>query len=234
VALGALPVLALALTACGSSSPTSSPSTTAPSTAADLALARQGLVVLSDFPTGWTASGKITSGGGSTAGVPVAKLASCIGISDAELDSNYPTENSPTFADPTGDLTVSDQVEAFPSSAGARSDFSTFSSAKTPTCLASVLGPAIRKQAQQGAGSGITVGTIASSRLTFPSVGDESGEMELQVPLTTPKGSTTLYLDLVVIIDGRLETTLSLTSPGAPFDETVAQQAATAAVRHMS
>ena len=88
--------------------------TTVPSKAADLALARKGLLVLSDFPSGWKASGKITSGSGSNSGVPGAKLAACIGVSKTVLETNWPTENSPGFDDPTGADSVSDQVEAFP------------------------------------------------------------------------------------------------------------------------
>lgn len=229
-----LSVLGLALGACGSSSPTSGPGTTVPSKAADLALARKSLVVLSDLPSGWTASGKITAGSGSNSGVPGAKLAGCIGVSKAVLETNWPTENSPTFADPTGVDSVSDQVEAFPDATKAQADFSSFANPKTPSCLATVLGPAIRQQAQKGGGAGVTVGTITASRLSTPSIGDESGEMELQVPITAPNGSTTLYLNLLVVTRGRLETTLTLTSPGAVFDPTLAQQVGGAAVRHMS
>src|SRR5580704_3863981 len=111
LSIAVLSVLGSALGACGSSSPSSGPSTTVPSKAADLALARKSLLVLGDFPSGWTASGKITAGSGSNSGVPGAKLAGCIGVSKAVLETNWPTENSPTFADPTGVDSVSDQVE---------------------------------------------------------------------------------------------------------------------------
>jgi hypothetical protein len=229
--LAVLSVLGLVLGACGVSSPSGGTTTTVPSKAADLALARKGLLVLSDFPSGWKASGKISSGNGSNSGVPGAKLAACIGVSKAVLETNWPTENSPSFADPTGAESASDQVEAFPDAAQARTDFA---NPKTPGCLATILGPAIRQQAQAGGGSGVTVGSITASRLSTPAVGDESGEMELQVPIGTANGSTTLFVTLLIVIQGRLETTLTLTSPGSAFQPALAQQAASAAARHMS
>jgi hypothetical protein len=230
-ALSAIAVVVLTFSACGSSS---SPGASATSKAADLALARKSLIVLGDLPSGWTQSGRVSSGSGSGNSLPTAKVAACLGVPRSEINTSWPTENSPTFNDAADESTVTDQVETFPNAAKAATDFSTFSNAKTPGCFQSVLGPLLRKDAQNGAGTGATVGTVTTTRRPFPAVGDESGDIEIQVPITTPSISTSLYVDLVVITEGRLETTLSLTSPGTPFGATLAQQVAAAAVRRMS
>jgi hypothetical protein len=223
---------ALVLSACGSSSGPAQAS--GPTKATDLALAKQGLVVLSDFPTGWKASGKITSGSGSSADVPSDKIAACLGVPKAEISAQWPTENSPDFGNASGASTVDDEVQVFPTAARARTDFSTFSNARTPGCVESVLGPVLRQAAEKGGGAGASVGTITATRQSFPAVGDQSGEIELQVPLKASSVHITLYIDLVVITEGRLETTLSLDGTGSPFDQTLAEQLASAAVRHMS
>ena len=227
-------VLVLAVSACGSSSTGAAANQPKPSKAADLALAKKSLVVLSDLPSGWTASGKVTSGSGSTGGEPLAKIAACLGVTTAQLNINFPTENSPTFNNPGGSSTVSDQVETFPSPARAGTDFSNFSNPKTPGCITTVFGPLLRQEVQKGGGAGTPIGAVTTTRQTFPAFGDQSGEMQIQAPFSTAGVSTSLYVDLVDIIKGRLETTLSFTTAGSAFDQTEAQKLAAAAFRHMS
>src|SRR5580692_1472128 len=109
--MGGLLILGLALSACSSSPTGGATTTTAPSKASELALARTGLIDLGDLPAGWTSSGKITSGsGGPGNNLPTAKLAACLGISNAEFNATGPTENSPTFSDAQGVSSVDDQV----------------------------------------------------------------------------------------------------------------------------
>lgn len=232
-AVGGLLVLALALSACSSSTGGASP-TPPRSKAADLALAKKGLIVLGDLPGGWTATGKVTAGSGSGNDVPTTKIAACLGIDKSEITTQWPTENSPTFADAQGRSAVTDQVETFPSAARAGTDFSTFSNARTPSCITTVLGPLLRQEAEKGGGAGTTVGAITATRETFPSVGDRSGEIQLEVPITVSGVSTSLSIDLVEVTKGDLETTLTLTADGTAVDQTLARQTATAAVRRMS
>jgi hypothetical protein len=201
---------------------------------ADLDLARHALIVLGDLPSGWTSGGKVTAGSGSGDNVPISKIASCLGVDKAEIKSNVPTENSPLFSRQSDGSTIGDEVETFPSAGAARTDYSTFSNPKTPGCISSIFGPLLREDAQKGGGPGTTVGAIATTREPFPAVGDQSGEIQIVAPFTTSGVSTTLYVDLVDIIVGRLETTLSLTSVGSAFDQTLAGQVAAAAVGHMS
>jgi hypothetical protein len=225
-------LVVVALGGCGSS-PAAAPARPSSKTA-DLALARKGLIVLADLPSSWTASGKITSGSGSGANVPTAKIASCLGVARSEISAAWPTENSPSFDNAQGTSSVNDEVQTFPSPARAATDFSTFSNPKTPACVTSVLGPLLRDDVKKGGGQGATVGTITSTRQSFPAVGDRSGEIQIQVPISASNVRTSLYIDLLDIVEGRLESTISLTNPGAPFDQTVAAQIAGAAVRHMS
>jgi hypothetical protein len=233
---GALVVVFGAASACGSTSVpgSSGPGTTTPSKAADLALARKGLIVLSDLPSGWTASGKVTSGSGSSGGPSLAKIAACLGVSTAELKENWPTENSPTFNSADGNSTVSDEVEAFPTRAQAATDYATFSNPKTPGCITTIFGPVLRQQAQKGGGAGTTIGAVTTTRVSFPAFGDQSGELQISMPFSVSGQTISLYLDLVDILKGRQETILSLTTTGTPLATTVTQQLATAAVRHMS
>jgi hypothetical protein len=230
---GVLAVVALALSACSSSSGGASVGPK-PSKAADLALARKGLIVAGDLPSGWTPTGAVTSGGNSANSVPTSKIAACLGVAKSEITNNEPTENSPSFNGPNG-ASIDDEVETFPSTAAAKVDFSTFSNPKTPGCVTTVLGPVLRQAAEKG-GPGTTVGTISATREPLASVGDNSGEIELHVPISVSGATATLSLDidLVVITEGRLETTLSFDSQDAPLDPTLVQQTAAAAVRHMS
>jgi hypothetical protein len=231
---GVVAVAALALTACSSSSG-GTPAATKATKAADLALARKGLVVVGDLPSGWTATGAVTSGGNSGNGVPTSKIAACLGVAKSEINNSEPTENSPTFNGPQG-AAIDDEVEAFPNTAKAKVDFSTFSNAKTPGCVTTVLGPLLRQSAQKGS-PGTTVGTITATREPFAGVGDNSGEIELHVPISvsgTAPTTLSLDIDLVVITQGRLESTLSFDSQDAPLDQALVHQTAAAAVRHMS
>jgi hypothetical protein len=240
--LGAVSVLGLALGACGSSSggnassPTTSGTAAASTTtttmtqAADLALAKRSLVVLGDLPSGWTASGEISSGGGSGSNVPLAEIATCLGVPASEIQENEPTENSPTFNDPTKSASVDDQVEVFPSATAAGIDFSTFANPKAPKCVAGILATLVKQGTQNNGGT--KIGTITATRESFPDVGDHSGAIQLEVPVLP--GDTSVFFTIAVITRGPLETTLALSSTGTPFSAAVAQQVAHAAVNHMS
>ena len=231
----------LAVAGC-SSSPSTSATTTAsrassstlPATPGDETLAKNELLQLSDLPSGWSASGSITSGAGTgLSPQQIQQLASCLGISVSAIDTNPAQASSPTFNDPTGVVSVQDDVSVYPNAQGARTDFSTFSNPKSPSCIVSVFGPTFRKEAQSGLQSGQTFGTLSASKKTFPSYGDESGQLELVAPITQGNQVVHIYVDIYIVVKGRGESVILVFSPGSPFPLNTATQIVDHSVSHL-
>jgi hypothetical protein len=105
----------------------------APSTDQARAIARTGMLVISDFPTGWTQSPRAKT---ADAGLDAAavKIPSCRAFRRfITATRKQPRVQSPDFDDQQSN--VSNSVSAFPSTAQATAAMHTFADRRQPTCL---------------------------------------------------------------------------------------------------
>jgi hypothetical protein len=233
VVLGALAVTAWGATACGSSAP--SPVAARALSAHGRALASESLIRLSDFPVGWTAKGRVTEGNGSS-GLSKAQdehLVSCIKVPASDIDTHIPHWTSPTFSDSSNAASVDDDVTVYPTAAKAKADYSTFSNERTPECLVSLLGRPLEAEIAKQLQPGETVGKVTAERRHLPSFGKHSGDIELVIPIVEGTRQVPVYVDVIVVLEGRSESTLTASSPGTAVSPALVGQLTRAAASRM-
>jgi hypothetical protein len=169
-------------------------SATTASRKADVALARKALVMLSDFPSGWTTTPYSNSGG--TPGLT--QIAACLHVPKSVVNYNPPEANSPNFNDNALDYQVQDSVDVFPNVKTATKQFELFASSRSLSCFIEVFNSsAIKGSLARDIGKGAKVGTITASELPKPVAGNESNGIVIRVPATY-KG-VTLTVDIVIV-----------------------------------
>jgi len=172
-------------------------SATTSSRKADVALARKALVVLSDFPTGWTTTPYSNSGG--TPGLK--QIAACLHVPVSIVNYNPPVANSPNFNDNANTLQVQDSVDVFPNVEVAMQQFDLFASGKSLSCVIDVFNlPAIKAPLARDIGKGAKVGTITASEMARPVPGQESNAFVIRVPATYKGVTLTVDLEIVTIM----------------------------------
>jgi len=203
--------------------------------AGDRTLARDSLVRLSDFPAGWTAAGKVTEGKGTTGltKTQAAHLTSCLKVPASDIDTDADHWTSPSFSDTADAITVDDDVAVYPTVAKAAADYSTFSDPRTPGCLVNLMGPALEQQIGEQLQPGQRLGAVSSGSRPLGSYGTRSGDIELVVPIIEGSKEVPVYVDVIAILEGRVESTLTASSPGAPLPSTLGGQLAQAAATRM-
>jgi hypothetical protein len=193
-----------------------------------LGQAKAALLVKSDFPSGWSAQGSVTTsnGGGETSfpggGQALQQLATCLGINPALVRANPPSATSPTFEAKGGTLTVQDDANVFSSANLARQEEVVFASPKTPGCMASVMqNPATQ---QQVFGKGYTAGTLS---VTAPSSSwrvPHSGGFAMSVPLTHQGETLDVSVTIIAMVRGKIGSVVSFSSVGShPFSAPLAR-----------
>jgi hypothetical protein len=133
VAAGFLAVGFLAVTVAVSSG--AAGSTVAPQ---ERAQARQALLVLSDFPKGWTSTPSSSSDSSlnSSPGITAnAQMARCLGVSPSSFQYKPPQVQSPTFTDPAGTVNVGNSILVFRSTSFAHNEYAALASPKAAGCL---------------------------------------------------------------------------------------------------
>lgn len=211
--------LTAGMAACGgSSSKGSSPSTTASgagSTAAtDQAEARAALLVVSDFPAGWTPTPHKSNGSSSDGST---QLRQCAG---------EPANEADTVESHSPDFKMGDQLEV-DSSTNIKA-----SAAVAERALAGIKGPRFIPCAKaefekivrdEAAGQQATVGALSFTPLDIGHHGDGEAGFRIAVPLTAQGQTITLTLDLALVRSGAVERTYSFVGTGAVFDPALEQ-----------
>jgi hypothetical protein len=179
-----------------------------------VAEARAVLLVRADFPTGWTTSANSDSGS-----VPgLGKMAACLNVSQSLLNYNPPGANSPTFNQNSLALSVTDDVEVFPSAKMANEQFDVWSSTRMPTCLAAFFNsPAAKKSLEQSIGAGSKVGTATVTLESSPHLGGETTAMLIVIPTSYRKVSLMISLSIVTIFTKLIGAQLTFTSAFGAF-----------------
>jgi hypothetical protein len=228
VGVGLAAVLGMA--ACSSSSKTDkSTVTTAASTtttvksnqnvAADQAAAQAAALKLSDFPSGWTSQPQSDDTENSTL---QARLANCLGVSEAQFTSPPAHYQSPDFSD-SNDNTASSEVGYRATAAEQAPVFALFASPKTPGCFSEAVTAAVNQEAKHPSDPNNTLppnlkfGTATVSPMSFPSYGDKSLAYRVKVPITYQGLSIDAYVDLVVAIKGRADVLMDFEATSNPF-----------------
>lgn len=193
------------------------------------------LLKLSNLPPGWTKSGGTWVGtsadNNSSSMLTMTQLpdfSTCLGIPPT-LSVVAAEASSPAFNSRDQNTSVVDVVDVYTSSNEAKSDFPPLHSPKFANCFLQVAGSAVTAQEQSVWPSGTTFGTMTASVSHQPRYGDQSGLVEVQVPvnLAGGKGTTNDFFDILVIRQGRSTAELQIdqgdTTPTADLTESLAK-----------
>jgi hypothetical protein len=235
------------VSACGSSNSAKSTSTTTTlavqNIEADQLLARAQLLSLVNFPAGWQASGTITLGSSTDKSTSKAfaetqspELATCLGV-NAQLSVVAAEAASPDFASGTESYIASadDSAFVYATAADAMADFPPFGNPKLADCVIKGHEQEIAAEISGLMPSEVTVGTPVASIGTFSRYGDQSGMIEIGVPLTAPDGSTaTMSISFVIIRQGRSIAQLILVGLPMPFSAALARSLAQSVTAKMA
>jgi hypothetical protein len=127
---------------------------------------------------------------------------------------------------------VDDEVQVFPTAAAAQADVALFDSAKTAGCFTQLFEGPFRSSITQGLGAGQSLASVNAAPVAIGAVGQERGDIRISVVIAQPGGDINLYIDIVVVVEGRIETDLSIDQAGVlAVPQLGAQLAGVAATR---
>jgi hypothetical protein len=220
-----LPAVIVAGCGGGSSTQTSKSTTTSTQSSAaqitaDRSIAGKALLLLSDFPAGWTQ----TPREGANQPQLAAEVATCLHVSASQLEESKPTEvESPQFQE-VHDNSVENSVTVLPTNAAAAEYVKVFKEAQAPSCLATAVTKLLAADEQKESGklpAGSSFGAASVEPLSFPAEGDQSIAYRISLPFKTKSVTVTFYLDAILAQAGRGYTSLTFTGVGAPIDATM-------------
>jgi hypothetical protein len=195
----------------------------------ELTQAHRALLVLSDMPSGWKST-KSPNNPNSTVGD--SQLAHCLGVATSLITENPPSVNSPQFQNPSGTLTVNDNVTVFPSDKNAQAELGTVSNKKLPACMTALASGPLKTKLFGKAPKGVTYGTplvSSTDSSTFPFTAGYS----MSVPAHTDGEVVNITVTQLVAIKGRLGQQITFTSIGQPFSITTTQHISAAAIQRL-
>jgi hypothetical protein len=231
-----LPAVIVAGCGGGSSTQTSKSTTTQNSQAqitADRSIASKALLLLSDFPAGWTQTPRE---GGSQPQL-AAEVAACLHVSASLLEEAKPTEvESPQFQE-VHDNSVENSATVLPTNAAATEYVKVFKEAQAPSCLATAVTKLLAADEQKESGklpAGSSFGAASVEPLSFPAEGDQSVAYRISLPFKTTSVTVTFYLDAILAQAGRGYTSLTFTGVGAPIDATMEESLVKLTVERLS
>ncbi len=187
------------------------------------------LLSLSDLPAGWNAAG---SAAPATRTSPWSKqLASCVGV-PARVARIAPAKiNGPGFTSADHVFAVEDSVSVYRSAAQARAGYAAMADAKTPACMNTVGGAALRSGIQREAGSNATVGNVTIAGLQTATRPANSAGFTVTIPLVSGGRVLTITSTQIALLDGPLVQELTFNGNGTAFPTQLEQQLV-AAARH--
>ena len=190
---------------------------------------QRALLTLSDLPSGWTAAGTAAP---ATRTSPWSKqLASCVGV-PARVATITPARiSSPGFTSADHVFAVEDSVSVYGSAAQARAGYAAMADAKTPACMNTVGGAALRSGIQREAGSNATVGNVTIAGLQATTRPADSTGFTVTIPLVSGGRVLTITSTQVAVLDGSLVHELTFNGNGTAFPTQLEQQLV-AAARH--
>jgi hypothetical protein len=201
------------------------------------AYARAQLLKLSDLPAGSTKSGNTwvgTSDSDNSSSMftmtQIPDIGTCLGEPPA-LSVVAAEASSPDFLSADGNTDIFDVADVYTSVNQAKSDFPSLSNPKFAKCFLQVEGSTIVSTDQSTWPTGSTFGTPVSTVSHQLKIGDQSGLVEIQVPVTLPQGQGTSddFFVALIIRQGRSIAELMFdqgnTTPSAALTNSLAHKA---------
>ncbi len=199
------------------------------------AYARAQLFKLSNLPHGWTGSGGTWVGtsadGGAYSMLTMTQFpdySTCLG-KPPELSVVAAEASSPEFDSKDQNTSVLDVADVYGDATEAKSDFPPLNNPKFAKCFLQVQGSSIMASEATEWPSGATFGTPVASISHQPRYGDQSGLIDVQVPVTLPGGEGTSndFVLVLIIRQGRSTAELMIdqgdTPPSAALTESLAK-----------
>jgi hypothetical protein len=199
---------------------------------AEEAQAKRALLVRSDFPSGWSGHGAVTtndSNGGSSNFPGGSQLASCLGISQSLLNLSTPTADSPTFQPKTALLTIQDSATIFPSKKVARQAAAVFTGSKVPSCMTTAFQGPAKASIADAMGYGITVGTITATLADPALLIRHATGFTLSFPATYQGVTLDTQVNFISIFRGTTDNQLTIFSVRTPISPSLARHLTTVA-----
>jgi hypothetical protein len=195
------------------------------------AYAKAQLLKLTNMPSGWSPNGSVWTGvSGDQNSLSLLTMtqfpdfSTCLGYPPA-LSVTAAEASSPVFNSKDGNTSVLDVADVYDSASDAKTDFPPLNNPKFTSCLIKVQGPLLTSIEQSVWSSGATFGTMTASVSHLPKYGNQSGLIDIDVPVNLPggQGSTDGFIVIVVIRQGRstaeLQITQGDTTPTAALTE---------------
>jgi hypothetical protein len=232
----------LVLSGCGSTSKSTPSGPAAATTTAggssavqgtdDRAIARAGVLRLSDLPAGWTAGPR---GHESTPAQIKNEAAACMHVSPALLAEPQPNEvQSPKFKDRAISASVENSVAVGPTEATASAYLRALGESQAPACLSSAFEKELEKSLSREAKKlphGVSIGKLAVGTIPFPAEGSAHAAYRITLPITL-NGVTvaSYYIDAVLVQVGRAYMSMTFQASGAPLSSSIEEGLSKAAV----
>ncbi len=199
---------------------------------AEEAQAKHELLVKSDFPSGWSLQGSVTTddkNGGAPSFPGGQQLVSCIGIPKSLLDLSTPEAVSPTFQTKGGEVSAQDTVDIAPSTKVAAEANTLLAGPKVPGCLTTAFQGPARQSILGSAGNGVTIGTIAVVAASPELLIRHASGFTVSFPATSQGVTLSVQIDLISVPHGKTDSQLTLTAVGNPFSTSLARHLETVA-----
>jgi len=162
----------------------------AAATTTDKQVARAGVLVQSDFPTGWTTKARAKTPD-SVLDAAAAKIASCKPfIAFSKANKNNPRAKSPNFDHEQANVT--NTVSVYASDTKAEASIRTFSDARMPECLQKLFNAVYEKQLEQDkkTAAQVTSVTTAIAPVADVRIGNEAVAYQGTVDIGLKDGTT--------------------------------------------
>ena len=190
-------------------------------TEADQAAAEAALLVLTDFPAGWSEvpQAELTK----DEEVAQRRSAACFGIDDSSVaDFGGAVAETGDFASPTDEI-VSQRVGLAPSVIEAEERMAGLSGSEVPACYEDVVQDLVEERIENPPSpadafpDGTTIGDVTVAGLNMSPVGDEMIAYRVTLPLNISGSAVELFTDLVAVRSGRGLASFEFQSELAPF-----------------
>jgi hypothetical protein len=199
---------------------------------AEEAQAKTELLVKSDFPSGWSGQGSVSTddkNGGAPNFPGGQQLVSCIGIPQSLLALSTPEAVSPTFQTNGGEVSAQDTVDIAPSVKLAGEANALLASPKVPGCLTTAFQGPARQSIVNSAGNGVTIGNIAVAAANPDLLIRHATGFTVSFPATSQGVTLNVQIDLISVPHGKTDSQLTLTSVTNSFLPSLAKHLETVA-----
>jgi hypothetical protein len=199
---------------------------------AEEAQAKSELLVKSDFPSGWSGQGSVSTddkNGGAPNFPGGQQLVSCIGIPQSLLALSTPEAVSPTFQTNGGEVSAQDTVDIAPSVKLAGEANALLASPKVPGCLTTAFQGPARQSIVNSAGNGVTIGNIAVTAANPDQLIRHATGFTVSFPATSQGVTLNVQIDLISVPHGKTDSQLTLTSVSNSFSPSLAKHLETVA-----